>query len=143
IFGSDASAPVKRVAIAEQRTHPSYTAEGKAFDFGMVRLAEAVPEFVPLTVSSAALDSSVVGKPIRHAGFGVSDEAAGTGRGTKRTATYPVTQLDPEIIWSGSATGQTCGGDSGGPGFLGDEVAAVVSDGPNCHDAGWDGRVDV
>src|SRR5205809_262849 len=79
----------------------------------------------------APLDGSVVGRDIRHVGFGVADEATGDGRGSKRTATYPVTKLDPEIVWSGGPGKQTCSGDSGGPGLLDGELAAVVSDGPD------------
>ena len=88
-----------------------------------------------------------MGAPIRHVGFGINEEAAGTGLGTKRQATYPITEVDPLIVSSNGPGQQTCIGDSGGPGFLTrsgvEQVAAVVSDGPNCHDAGWDGRVDV
>lgn len=145
-FGSDASQPTRRVQVVEQVTHPQYTAMGAPYDFAMLRLAQPVTDVAPAVLGTAPLSQADVGAPIRHVGFGVSDEAAGTGRGIKRTVTYAITEVDPDVVWSGGS-GQTCEGDSGGPGFLGrdggEQLVGVVSDGPNCHDAGWDGRADL
>jgi secreted trypsin-like serine protease len=146
-FGMDASHPTRRVKVAEQALHPRYTAMGAPYDFALLRLAEPVQGIAPMSLETAPLTASDVGAPIRHVGFGVSDEAADTGRGTKRTATFPITEVDPLIVWSVGPGMQTCLGDSGGPGLLrrdgGEALVGVVSDGPNCHDAGWDGRVDI
>lgn len=147
VFGSDASHPTRRVKVAEQLLHPRYTAMGAPYDFALLRLAEPVLDVAPVVLGAAPLSGADVGAPIRHVGFGVSDEAAGTGRGIKRTATFPITEVDPLIVWSVGLGMQTCLGDSGGPGLVqrdgGEVLVGVVSDGPNCHDAGWDGRVDV
>jgi secreted trypsin-like serine protease len=146
-FGEDASHPTRSVKVAAQVQHPQYTAEGAPYDFALLQLADPVNDIAPARLGTAPLGNQDVGRSIRHVGFGVNDESAGTGRGTKRQASYPITEVDPLIVWSGGPGEQTCDGDSGGPGFLardgGEELAAVVSDGPNCHDAGWDGRVDV
>ncbi|MBS2029408.1 MAG: trypsin-like serine protease [Deltaproteobacteria bacterium] len=147
-FGPDATAPTRKVTVLQQVTHPSYTAEGAPYDFALLQLAEPVTGVDPLPIATAPMTQADVGTLIRHVGYGISDENAGTGEGTKRTATYPITEVDPLIIWSVGPGEQTCTGDSGGPGFTtlddgGEVLAAVVSDGPNCHDAGWDGRVDV
>lgn len=146
-FGQDANRATRRVTVAEQALHPRYTAMGAPYDFALLRLAEPVTGIDPIPLGTAPLTAADVGAPIRHVGFGVSDEAAGTGRGTKRTATFPITQVDPLIVWSVGPGAQTCLGDSGGPGLRsrggGEELVGVVSDGPNCHDAGWDGRVDI
>lgn len=146
-FGEDASHPTRVVKALEEVPHPQYTAEGAPYDFALVHLAEPVVDVPVAQVRRAPLSQTDVGAQIRHVGYGISDELDRTGRGTRRTSTYPVLEVDPLIVWSGSATSQTCDGDSGGPGFMrvdgGEELAGVVSDGPNCHDAGWDGRVDV
>lgn len=133
--------------VIAQVKHPRYTAEGAPYDFALLELAEPVTDVAPLPLEAAPLGQADVGRAIRHVGFGVNDEAAGSGSGTKRQASYPITEVDPLIVWSVGPGEQTCNGDSGGPGFIardgGELLAAVVSDGPNCHDAGWDGRVDV
>ena len=147
-FGPDATAPTRQIRVIQQVTHPSYTAEGAPYDFALLQLVEPVTDVTPLPIATDPMTQADVGTLIRHVGYGINDETAGTGEGTKRTATYPITEVDPLIVWSVGPGEQTCNGDSGGPGFLtlsdgGEVLAAVVSDGPNCHDAGWDGRVDV
>ena len=145
-FGSDSSHPTQSVAVAEQVLHPQYTGEGQGYDFALLHLAEPVASVAPLSLATTPLTATDVGTAIRHVGFGVSDPATGEGAGTKRQVTYPITQVDPLVVWSGAAGEQTCTGDSGGPGFITrggvEQLAAVVSDGPDCYDAGWDGRVD-
>lgn len=146
-FGSVAASSTRRVVVAEQRTHPQYIAEGKPYDFAMLRLTRPVTDVTPVPLGTQALSDADVGAPIRHVGFGVSDEAAGSGRGTKRQVTFPITRVEPLVVWSVGQGAQTCSGDSGGPGLLArggeEQVVAVVSDGPDCSDAGWDGRVDA
>ena len=145
-FAADVTKFPKRIKALQQVRHPNYTAEGAPYDFALWQL-EADADATPVALASAPLTQADVGTAIRHVGFGVNDETAGTGSGVKREATFPITQVDDLIVWSVGATAQTCTYDSGGPGFVTrnghEELVAVVSDGPNCHDAGWDGRVDV
>jgi trypsin len=146
-FGSDAAHPTRKLAVASQVLHPQYSGEGKDYDFALLELASPADGVAPLPLSTAPLTAADVGASIRHVGFGVSDPEQGTGRGTKRQVTYPITEVDPLVVWSGAVGQQTCNGDSGAPGLLTragvERVAAVVSDGPDCYDAGWDGRVDA
>jgi hypothetical protein len=145
--GTDSSHPTQSVTVADQVLHPQYSGEGKPYDFAMLRLASAVVGVAPLPLATVPLTGADVGTSIRHVGFGVSDPSTGEGAGTKRQVTYPITEVDPFVVWSGAPGEQTCTGDSGGPGFItrdgAEQLAAVVSDGPDCYDAGWDGRVDV
>ncbi len=132
--------------VVEWARHPDYSGEGNDFDVALARLdRDADP--APLSLSRHALADADVGAALRHVGFGVADEASGDGRGTKRTVTYPITQVTPTLVFSGAAGEQTCDGDSGGPALFVDDdgverIIAVVSDGPNCHEDGWDARVD-
>jgi secreted trypsin-like serine protease len=146
-LGSDATHPARTISVAEQVLHPRYTGEGQPYDFALLHLAEPVEDVAPLPLSTEPLTQADVGAPIRHVGFGVSDPTTGDGAGIKRQVTYPITEVDPLVVWSGAPGEQTCTGDSGGPGLVaragGERLAAVVSDGPDCYDAGWDGRVDV
>jgi V8-like Glu-specific endopeptidase len=149
-FGPDIGHAVKQIPYADQKKHPRFTAEGAPYDFGLVRLQDAVFDVSPVSLNRAPLAQSLVGHDTRHVGFGRNNENAtgATGLGTKRQATYPITQITDMLVYSGGAA-QTCSGDSGGPGFFTDPVThqeveiSVVSDGPNCHDIGWDMRVDV
>jgi V8-like Glu-specific endopeptidase len=144
-FGADASAPAQSIAVTDAVEHPMYTQEGAPYDFALMKLASDPTGVEPVTLNGSALGSADVGAPIRHVGFGVTDDTAKTGEGTKRTVTYPITEVDPLLVYSGATGEQTCDGDSGGPGFVGDALAAVVSDGPNCDldQPGYDDRVDA
>ena len=148
-FGADVAAPTRTIAVIKTVQHPKYTAMGAPYDFALLELETAVTDIAPLTLRTAPLSQADVGKTmIRHVGFGVSDEAAGTGAGHKRTVTYPITKVTDVLVYSGSARKQTCDLDSGGPGLViesdgVERIAGVVSDGPSCHTDGWDGRADL
>jgi hypothetical protein len=86
------------------------------FDIGLIRLdTDAPPEVAPVPMNSVALDGSILGQTVRAVGFGVSDGAAQTGSGVKRTVFLTVTGLSDEHLLMGNATSNTCQGDSGGP----------------------------
>ncbi|MFT3694034.1 MAG: trypsin-like serine protease [Kofleriaceae bacterium] len=145
-FGTDASAPTASLDVIDSVTHPMYTGEGQPYDFALMRLGSA-SDVTPLEINREPLTE--LGMPIRHVGFGVTDDTTMDGGGTKRTVTYPLNTIDDVLIYSGAPDQQTCSGDSGAPGFMtigGREVlVGVVSDGPNCDlpQDGWDDRVDV
>lgn len=142
-FGADASHPTGRRLVADVVRHPQATDEGAPYDFALYRFSDPVTDVVPLGLSTAAV---TVGEQVRHVGFGVSDETAQTGGGQKRTVSYPVTRVEDAIYYSGASGEQTCNGDSGAPALVSngvsDEVVGIVSDGPDCHHDGWDGRAD-
>jgi hypothetical protein len=149
-FGTDASSPTQSIDIADVTVHPMYTGEGQPYDFALMKLASDPSGIAPVILNGIALGSANVGEPMRHVGFGVTDDTSGDGGGTRRSVTYPLNTIDPILIYSGAPNEQTCTGDSGGPGFMTldgvtEVEVGVVSDGPNCDlsEDGWDDRVDA
>lgn len=148
-FGENAMAPTRSVAVITTLQHPKYSAEGAPYDFALLELDTAVTDVAPLPLRTTPLTAADAGKTIvRHVGFGVADEASKSGAGTKRSVSYPVTKVTDVLLYSGAPGKQTCDDDSGAPGLIVDadgveRVAGIVSDGPNCHEDGWDGRVDL
>src|SRR5581483_5133003 len=62
----------------------------------------------------------------------------------QRAVSHAVTSVDDNFLWSGDATANTCNGDSGGPMLsASNQIIGVVSDGPDCHSASADVRVDT
>lgn len=147
-FGTDVSSPAQAIAVVEAFEHPSYTGEGQPYDFALMKLA-VNPGIDPVALNTTALDDSELGQAMRHVGFGVTDDSTKDGGGIKRTVTYPLNRIEPQLIYSGADGKQTCSGDSGAPAFMtigGSEVVVgIVSDGPDCQlsQDGWDGRVDA
>jgi hypothetical protein len=96
------------------------------FDLAYCVLSEdAPPVAVAPVIMGCEVDELVEGKEIYLAGFGQSDEASGSGGGTKRWTTNTVDYIDYDygsIYLDGSGTG-SCYGDSGGPAY------AQLSDG--------------
>jgi hypothetical protein len=122
-------------------THPSYAGEGKPFDLGLVRL-QADAAVTPLALSATPTDDTLVGRTLRHVGFGTNQETPMSGWGGRRTVSHPLLRVDADFAWSGDASANTCMGDSGGPALLDEQVLAVASDGPDCHSESADQRVD-
>lgn len=150
LFGTYAAQPTKAVKIVAQFKDPQYSSSGSTHDFGVLQLQSAVTDVTPISMNSKPLNSGFVGKPIRHAGFGVTNGQQQSGGGTKRQVSYTVRQVSAALIESGAQGKQTCSGDSGGPAFMvmpGDTVetvVGVVSFGDQyCVQFGEDGRVDV
>jgi V8-like Glu-specific endopeptidase len=146
-FGTYASSPTKAVRVISQVRHPSYNRS--AYDFGILRLETPVTDVTPIPMNETPMNSSHVGRPIRHVGFGLT-QGGGSDSGTKREVTYNLRQVQAYTIESGAQGKQTCQGDSGGPGFMvmpggtQEVLVGVVSYGDeNCMYQGYDGRVDV
>lgn len=143
-FGPDCRHPTRRVPVTEMETHPQYAGEGQPFDLAVVRLKVAVTDVAPLVAGLAAPDPAA---PLRHVGFGTSRESPMEGWGERRTVTHAATRLDPDFLWSGDAAANTCTGDSGGAALQPvdgrEQLVALVSDGPDCHSASADQRLDV
>lgn len=141
-FGADCRQPTHRLPVGQMLAHPRYAGEGKPFDIGVVTLgADAPPP--PLALSKAPVDELLVGRTIRHVGYGNSQESPSEGFGVRRTVSHAVLSVDDAFVWSGDAAANTCVGDSGGPLLLDEQVLGVVSDGPDCHSASADQRLDV
>lgn len=140
--GPDCRAPTRRLRVAKMVAHPQFTAEGQHFDVGVVQLEAAAP-VAPVPLSDVAVTGALVGRTIRHVGFGTDQEQPMSGWGTRRTVTHALLRVDADFAWSGDATANTCNGDSGGPLLLDEAVLGVVSDGPDCHSESADQRLDV
>jgi secreted trypsin-like serine protease len=148
VFGSDENdVGARTIDVKAWQRHPKYTAAGAGYDVALLTLDRDVTDVVPIGLVDVKVTDPPVGTLVRHVGYGENDEAKGTGQGIKRTATYPITKVDPLLVWSGAPGLQTCDGDSGGPALIkvgaSEKILAVVSDGPNCHTDGADARVDV
>jgi len=146
--GSTVAGLTKVVSVAQQIAHPSY--RGGAWDFGVLRLAQPVVGVTPIPMNEAPMTSSLVGRPIRHVGFGITNPATQGGSGVKREVTYNLRQVLQYTVESGATGKQTCQGDSGGPAFMvlpgesSEKLVGVVSYGDqDCAYEGYDGRVDV
>jgi hypothetical protein len=149
VFGPNADdlAHTRRIRVKEQIKHPKAAGEGLGYDVALFKLETPVTDITPMALEDHAWGPEAVGATLRHVGYGVSNEEDNTGGGIKREVSYPVTKLEPLLIWSGAPGQQTCTRDSGAPSLMRrdgvERIVAVVSDGPNCHEDGADARVDV
>lgn len=117
-FGEDIYDPAFTVATESCAAHPDYDYYG--IDLGVCTLAEDAPAIamVPLLMGCEA-EQLVPGRVITLAGFGQSDEASGSGGGTKRTTTNTIDSISEdynEAYLLGDFNG-SCYGDSGGPAY--------------------------
>ena len=113
-FGETAWSPAMTVAVERCQGHSWY-------DLGYCVLAEDAPpvDMVPV-IMGCEVDELTPGTPIYLAGFGQSDEASGSGGGTKRWTTNTVDYISYDagsIYLNGDGTG-SCYGDSGGPAYV-------------------------
>jgi V8-like Glu-specific endopeptidase len=140
-IGPDCTKPRQQLRVERMVAHPAYTREGGRFDLGVVKLRDAAP-LTPLTIRWRPLDRTVVGRSLRHVGYGTTEEGVDLD-GQRREVTHPILMIDHDFVWSGDEASNTCVGDSGGPALLDGQVVAVISDGPGCHAPSADQRVDL
>ncbi|MBL8920576.1 MAG: trypsin-like serine protease [Myxococcaceae bacterium] len=147
-FGTVASNPTSTMRVVGQFAHPQYS--GQRNDFGLLQLERAVTDVPLLEINERPLTDAMLGTPVRHTGFGVTDGATQSGGGTKREVTTPLRRVMAASFESGAQGKQTCQGDSGGPGFMvlpgttGEKLIGVVSYGDQgCTNFGVDMRVDT
>jgi uncharacterized protein (TIGR03382 family) len=141
--GPDCAHPQRRAKVTDMVTHPQYAGEGKPFDVAMVSVDMEL-DAGTFALLDGGVDASLVGTTIRHIGYGTSQESPMDGWGLQRAVSHAVTSVDESFLWSGDATANTCNGDSGGPMVnAAGELIGVVSDGPDCHSASADVRVDT
>lgn len=148
-FGTYSDTPTRAVQVTSQHKHAGYSQSQSAYDFGILRLATPVLDVTPIGINETAMTQSLVGRTIRHVGFGLTTAGSMTS-GTKREVSYGLRDVNPMTIESGAQGKQTCQGDSGGPGFMvmpggtKEVLVGVVSYGDQyCAYEGYDGRVDM
>jgi secreted trypsin-like serine protease len=118
-------------------------------DIGICVLAESAAE-VPMKYRTASL-SGMQGTQVTFVGFGQSSVYDAGETGDKMKVTVTIGEVNSYGFWnftSASNPKNTCGGDSGGPGFVKnngvEEVAGVVSSGDaQCVQTGFNTRVDI
>jgi secreted trypsin-like serine protease len=80
-------------------------------------LLEYDSDVEPMLYNSSPLGSNAIGANMHVVGWGNTME--GSGGGTKRHMTTPITSFQNNLVLKyGTTTANTCQGDSGGPGFL-------------------------
>lgn len=149
-------------------THPDYsglTDKDSWNDVGVLRLSTAVQGIEPSSLAAVGTLDAIPNGDLSHTVF----TAVGYGKELRKPETGPqrptpmdfplirryVTlegqKLTPQILQTngsstdGKGTGTTCGGDSGGPVFLGGSIVAVTSYGinPHCRAVSGYQRVDI
>jgi V8-like Glu-specific endopeptidase len=144
-FGSDLASGGTTVQVQTGLMHPMWNPSTFANDIALLLLTSPAP-FDPVAMNTTHFDDTFINRRVRIAGFGVT-AATSMSTGTKRQAMTTLTEYTPLDFKYSTDPGQTCFGDSGGPGFLtigGKEVlAGVTSNGdPSCTVYGNDTRVD-
>ncbi len=89
------------------------------------------------------LDASSVGASARVVGFGTVTAVA-IADGERRTGTMQISAVDPLTFTATPLPSNTCGGDSGGPVFVGDQLVGVTIAGdPTCKVRATNARLDI
>jgi V8-like Glu-specific endopeptidase len=103
---------------------------GNGHDIGVVVLATPL-SIKPVPINRTPLPASVIGKPARYVGYGLTNGVAMTGDGVRRHATAPIAAVSRLLIRIAPNPHGTCHGDSGGPLLMdngaGEAVIGVVS----------------
>ncbi len=117
--------------------HPTYNFPDG--DVGLIKLKRNVTGITPAVIRTTA---PRVGELMTIVGFGLTGTGAqGTtgGAGIKRFGSVILDGVDPFFVtWNFDAPelNNTAPGDSGGPGFIGGQIASVTSGGSN-EDSSW------
>ena len=122
-FGPDIEDYDHAIGFEEYLSHPDYVEltgfQLGANDIGIAILAEDAP-VEPTFVNTTELSDDDLGRAIKSVGFGVSNSAAGTGSGIKRSADLTLDEFREQFIVAYATDDGTtiCSGDSGGPQFI-------------------------
>lgn len=133
------------IKVAHARAHDDFDPDTLVNDIAVVALAKRA-SVKPATVSTD-FEKSMVGKPIRLIGFGVTSADATTGL-KKRVGETTVASMTGDDFRFKPNPAQTCSGDSGGPAFAKndegkDVVVGIASSGDaDCKQYGRHIRID-
>jgi secreted trypsin-like serine protease len=136
------------VAVSEIHTHPSYNPSriGDGSDLAVLTV-EAPFGVSPMQLNRSALSSSLVGQPVRLIGYGVTSLGNNASAGVRRQVSAPLMSVTDKFLTLGTASMNTCDGDSGGAALMTldgkDVLVGVTSFGdPACAAVGDYTRVD-
>ncbi len=143
-FGADPMVDGVFVPVRTFLAHPAAQLAPIEHDLALVQLARAAP-VTPSRLPAAPLDETLLGRPLRMVGFGVSDTENVFINSAKLTGGSTLLGLEPLWIKYGVVA---CFGDSGGPAFLddgaGEVLVGVTSHGDHaCATGGTSARVDL
>lgn len=150
-FGSDwnKATTTSWAAVKEVHFDPAFDARnlGAGHDIGVVILAQPT-SVKPVPRYRGSWNPSMVGQPVRLAGFGVSDGKTQGGVGIKRSVSTRLDDYNGLLLHVGDSEHQSCEGDSGGPALMTiagvETLVGVTSFGQvGCVGGGWHTRVDV
>jgi hypothetical protein len=122
VIGVDVSAPDYVLQASTLTVNPAFDPKLDN-DVAVITLAADAP-VQPMPLISG-IDATWVGRQLTFLGYGVTDGAARTGAGVKRTADLTITGVQPTTLTYGGTGDNTCFGDSGGPSFYQDEHGAL------------------
>ncbi len=109
-------------------------------DVAILALATPFPA-TPVMLWQTPLDDTQLGTTVRVVGYGIDDVGA---VGRKRSGDATIDQVGPRLFRIVPGPALSCNGDSGGPVFIGSELAGVTSFGDSaCVFSGTNVRVDV
>lgn len=110
---------------------PLYGTDKKdSHDLAVVVLDSPVVGIAPSRLPAAGFDSGLAaGSPVTNVGYGYDTAKSPVFDGTRRFSTSLLAKVDATTLDLKLRTGGVCFGDSGGPHFVGDVVAAIVSSG--------------
>ncbi len=115
-----------------------YAAEND--DVAILALPSPLPA-TAVTLRRLPIDDMLLGTSVRVVGYGVDDVGA---VGLKRSGDATIDQVEPRRFRIVPGPALSCNGDSGGPVFIGGELAGVTSFGDAaCVFSGTNARIDV
>jgi hypothetical protein len=128
----------KRLAVVQVHPHPGYNdaVDRSPHDIavGILKTPQTIP---PIALNRTPLSVSLIGKPVRLIGYGVTTTSGPDDFGVRRQASAPLIGFDSEWVDVGDANGNQCYGDSGGPALMTvDGVEVMVGVDSFGHDAG-------
>lgn len=131
------------IKVASAVAHPMFDDATDAYDLAIVRLAESVDDVTPIALPTLTLDAAPVGSTVRVVGYGVTGAGAVTD-GERRTGTMQMSAVNERTFTTTPAPSNSCGGDSGGPVFAGEQLIGItVSGDPTCMVNAVNARLDI
>ena len=129
------------IAVVDSIAHPMFDDASHSYDIAIVRIADPVASVHALP--TVTLDQSAVGMMARIVGYGVTAAGAVTD-GMQREGTMQISAVDALTLTATPSPSNSCGGDSGGPVFIGDQLVGVtISGDPTCMVRAVNARVDI